>query len=443
MSKLTWTNWSGGVQSWPEQIVTPGSLDEIIEVVKMAASTGSAHGAAQQKQIRLVAAGHSFTPVAQTDSIMMSLDNYQGIEAIDKEAGLVTVKAGTRLYQLGATLHENGLAQENLGDINQQSIAGAVSTGTHGTGADLQTIATQIVALKLINGRGELVTIDESEPDLLNAARISLGMLGIIVEVTLRVVPAYKLHLISQPANLDGILADLETHKQNRHFEFFWFPHTKTVQFKRMNPTKKEPTEDGFGTWLNDVVIENGALWLASTISKQIPSTTPAICRLSGRFLSKVEKVDYSYRVFAATRTVRFEEMEYNVPAASFTDCLHDIEAEIERQQFPVNFPVECRFVKADDIWLSPAYQRDSGYIAVHVFKGKPFRAYFEAIEAIFQKYNGRPHWGKRHTFTPAHVQDAYPKANDFLQLRTEFDPQGIFLNQHLRQTFGIGQSNQ
>lgn len=430
MSKQTWTNWSGGVVGQPEQIVTPSSLDKIVDLVKTAVS--------QHKQIRLVGAGHSFTPVAQTNSILMSLDNYQGIEAVDKEAGLVTVRAGTRLYQLGTALHENGLAQVNLGDINQQSIAGAVSTGTHGTGADLQTIATQIAALKLVNGRGELITIDESDPDMLNAARISLGMLGIIVEVTLRVVPAYKLHLISQPANLDGILMDLETHKQNRHFEFFWFPYTKTVQFKRMNLTDEPSTTEGIGTWLNDVVIENGALWLASTISRFFPSTTPSICKLSGRFLSKVEKVNDSYEVFAATRTVRFEEMEYNVPANSFIACLRDIEAEIERQQFPVNFPVECRFVKADDIWLSPAYQRDAGYIAVHVFKGKPYRPYFEAIEAIFQKYNGRPHWGKRHTFTPAQVQAAYPKAADFLQLRAQFDPQGIFLNDHVRQTFGI-----
>ncbi len=292
--------------------------------------------------------------------------------------------------------------------------------------------------MKLVNGRGELVTIDESDPDLLNAARISLGMLGIIVEVTLRVVPAYKLHLISQPANLDDVLAQLDTHKQNRHFEFFWFPHTKTVQFKRMNFTDEPSTKEGVGSWLNDVVIENGALWLVSNISRAIPSTTPAICRLSGRFLSKVEKVSDSYEVFAATRTVRFEEMEYNVPADSFIACLRDIEAEIERQQFPVNFPVECRFVKADNIWLSPAYQRDAGYIAVHVFKGKPYRPYFEAVEAIFQKYNGRPHWGKRHTFTPAQVQAAYPKATDFLQLRAQFDPQGIFLNDHMRQTFGI-----
>ena len=431
MNKYQWSNWSGGVVCYPEQIIRPASVDEIVEVVKTAVS--------QNKTIRLIGAGHSFTPVAQTDSLMVSLDNYQGIESVDDETGYVKVRAGTRLHQLGQALQAHGLAQENLGDINVQSIAGAVSTGTHGTGASLRTIATQVVAMTLVNGHGERVTISAAENSkLLNAARISLGMLGIIVDVTLRTVPAYKLHAQIQPAQLDDVLTHLSTHKANRHFEFFWFPHTQAVQLKEMNITDAPAQKEGFGTWLNDVVIENGAFELISRLSRRFPNRTPQFNRLSGRFISEVEKVNHSHKVFATTRTVRFEEMEYNIPAEAFTDCVREIEATIDRQQFAVNFPIECRFVAADEIWLSPAYQRESAYLAVHMYKGMPYQEYFAAMERIFKKFNGRPHWGKRHNFTPEDVHASYPKAAEFLQTRETMDPQGIFLNDHLKNTFGL-----
>ena len=431
MSEQEWTNWSGGIVCHPEQILRPASVAEIVGAVKTAIT--------QNKTIRLVGAGHSFTPVAHTNSIMVSLDNYQGIESVDDATGHVKVRAGTRLHQLGKALHQHGLAQENLGDINAQSIAGAVSTGTHGTGATLPTIATQIAALTLVNGRGDLVTITETDnPDLLNAARISLGMLGIIVNVTLKTMPAYKLQAHIQPANLDDVLNNLAQHKENRHFEFFWLPHTKVVQLKEMNMTDAPAQKEGFGAWLNDVVIENGAFEFISRMSRRFPQRTPQFNWLSGRFLSKVEKVNHSHKVFTATRTVRFEEMEYNIPAESFTACLREMEATINEQQFATNFPVECRFVAADNIWLSPAYKRDSAYLAIHVYKGMPYQTYFTAMEAIFKRFNGRPHWGKRHNFTPADIQSQYPKADAFLQLRQKFDPQGIFLNPHLTNTFGL-----
>lgn len=431
MNKYQWTNWSGGVVCYPEQILRPASVDEIVDVVKTAVS--------QNKTIRLVGAGHSFTPVVQTNSLLVSLDNYQGIESVDHETGYVKVRAGTRLHHLGSALKEHGLAQENLGDIDDQSIAGAVSTGTHGTGAKLRTIATQVVAMTLVNGRGEAVTISEAEhSELLNAARISLGMLGIIVDVTLRTIPAYKLHAHIQAATLDDVLQNLPVHKENRHFEFFWFPHTKAVQLKEMNMTEAPAQKEGFGTWLNDVVVENGAFELISRLSRRFPNRIPQFNNLSGRFISEVEKVNHSHKVFAATRTVRFEEMEYNIPAEHFTDCVREIEATNAKQQFAVNFPIECRFVAADEIWLSPAYQRESAYLAVHMYKGMPYQEYFAAMETIFKKFNGRPHWGKRHNFTPEDVQARYPRAVEFLQKREEIDPQGIFLNEYLKQTFGL-----
>jgi FAD-linked oxidoreductase len=388
--------------------------------------------------VRVVGSGHSFTPLVQTDDVLMSLDGVQGIESIDKERGTATVLGGTWLRSLGNALLEQGLAQENLGDIDEQSIAGAISTGTHGTGIRFGSIATQVEGLTLVTAAGELLECSpEQNPDVFKAAQVSLGALGVIAKVTLRVVPAQRLHYVSHRERLDNCLANLERYKQeNSHFEFFWFPYSDWVQAKFLNETEAQANAGGFWSNFNQVVLENGLFGLLSECSRLMPGTAKTISQISASGITSVDEVDYSHRVYATPRAVRFQEMEYNIPAALAPNVLREIQNCINRKQFAVNFPVECRFVHSDDIWLSPAYERESCYLAVHMYKGMPFQSYFQNIEAIFRRYQGRPHWGKMHTRTAEELAQLYPHWHDFRRVRATLDPHGIFLNEYLRKLF-------
>ncbi len=425
-----WHNWSGSVECRPQEIGRPGSIDELARIV---ASSGRAG-----RHVRVAGTGHSFTPLVQTDDVLLSLDNLQGIEGIDKEHGTVTVLGGTKLKLLGDTLLKNGLAQENLGDIDVQSISGAISTGTHGTGIHFGTLSTQVEALTLVTASGDILECSSThEPDIFKAAQVSLGTLGVIARVTLRVVPSKRLHFKAHRESLVDCLNNLERYKQeNSHFEFFWFPYTKWVQTKFLNETESEPNAGSLWGNINKIVLENGLFWALSECSRLLPPLARSISNISALGIASVDEVDYSHHVFATPRMVRFQEMEYNVPAEHAATVLNEINTCINEQRFAVHFPVECRFVRADDIWLSPAYQRDSSYIAVHMYKGMQYKPYFRHIEKIFERYQGRPHWGKMHTRSAEQLAALYPRWHDFRRVRASLDPQGVFLNDYLRQLF-------
>ncbi len=427
-----WSNWSGSVQCTPRQIVKPQSIDELRCMVR---DYGHAN-----RQMRVVGAGHSFLPLAQTDDILMSLDNIQGIEAIDTVGGTVTVLGGTRLKTLGEELFKHGLAQENLGDIDVQSIAGAISTGTHGTGVAFGTLSTQVVGLTLVTASGELLECSlEHNPDIFKAAQVSLGTLGIIVKVRLRVVPAARLHYQGRRNSLTDCLANLDRYKQeNSHFEFFWFPYTDGAQVKFLNETSDPSSKNSLWSTFNKIVLENYVYWLISEACRLVPRFCKTACCISAQSIATVDEVNYSHRLFPTPRMVRFQEMEYNIPAEHMHTVVLEIQQCIERHQFQVHFPVECRFVRADDIWLSPAYRRDSAYIAVHMYRGMPYQAYFRHIEEIFKRYNGRPHWGKIHTRTAEELATLYPRWQDFRRIRAMLDPRGMFLNDYLRSLFDV-----
>ena len=430
-----WSNWSGSVQSTPRQIARPQSIEELQDIVRQCARTG--------QHIRVVGAGHSFTPIAQTNDVLISLDNLQGVEQVDSANSTATVLGGTRLNLLGEELFKRGLAQENLGDIDVQSISGAVSTGTHGTGAAFGTLATQIAGLMLVTASGDLLECSpEHNPDIFKAAQVSLGTLGIIAKVKLRVVPATRLHYQGRGSTLTDCLANLERYKQeNSHFEFFWFPYTDGVQAKFLNETDDPPSKSSLWNNFNKIVLENYVYWLISEICRRVPSFCKTACRISAQSIATVDEVNYSHRLFTTPRLVRFQEMEYNIPAEHARAVALEIQQCIAEHQFKVHFPVECRFVRADDIWLSPAYQRDSAYIAVHMYRGMPYQDYFRHIEEIFKRYNGRPHWGKMHTRTAGELAALYPHWNDFRRVRAELDPQGMFLNEYLRTLFDVDPS--
>src|SRR5579875_1552546 len=427
-----WRNWSGSVQAQPREIVTPQSVEELTQRIKGYAREG--------RHVRVVGSGHSFTPLVQSDDVLISLDDVQGVQAIDEAAGTATVLGGTKLKTLGETLLARGVAQENLGDIDVQSIAGAISTGTHGTGARFGTLSTQVVGLTLVTADGDLLECSaERNPEIFKAAQVSIGALGIIASVKLRVVPAKRLRFQVRREKVDYCIENVERLKQeNTHFEFFWMPYTQWAQAKYLNETDAKATGSNLWGEFNKIVLENGVYWALSEICRIAPPATKTVSKISASAISSAEEIDYSHRLYATPRVVRFQEMEYNLPAQHFTAALNEIRATIEQRQFNVHFPIECRFVRRDDIWLSPAYGRDSAYIAVHMYRGMEYKPYFQAVEEIFRRYEGRPHWGKMHTQTSASLSALYPHWEDFQRVRASLDPQGMYLNDYLRSLFGV-----
>lgn len=424
----SWSNWSGLVRMKPEKMVYPDSIEEVIELVREASREG--------KKIRVVGSGHSFTPLVHTDQILLSLDRMQGIEHIDKSSGTATVWAGTRLRDLGETLHSRGFSQENLGDINAQSIGGAIGTGTHGTGIEYGSISNQVVGVTVVTASGDVLECDENHhPELLSGFKLSLGVLGILVKIRLRIVPSRLMHFQSKHMSLGDCLDQLEELKRDhRHFEFYWFPYTGKVQAKFMNPTSRSQTQNSRWNYLKKLLLENGAFWVLSESCRFFPRLCEPVSKLSARLIPVFEEVGYSHTLFATPRLVRFNEMEYSVPAKHMKQVLTEVEACVRKHRFAVHFPVECRYVKGDDIWLSPAYGRDSAFIAVHMYKGMPYETYFACVESIMRSYGGRPHWGKLHAMKAGELKSVYPKWKEFSDVRKQLDPKGIFLNPYLEQ---------
>jgi len=423
---MKWSNWSGSVQSNPTEILHPASEEEIVELVKKASKEG--------KKIRVIGSGHSFSRIIEINEILVSLDELQGIIDFDEEKQTATVWAGTKLKYLGEELFDLGLAQENMGDINVQSIAGALSTGTHGTGRKLGTLSTQILEVTFVNGLGELITVSESSNKALyDAICVSVGVMGIFTRVKLRLDKAYKLKEETRKGSLDHCLANWNEYSQkNRNFEFFWFPHTDTVQTKTLNITDEAFKRHGWGKKIGDVLIEHWFFLFLSNLVKWFPSFSKRVAKISAWGIANGSFVDWSHKIYATQRSVRFYEMEYNVPIDHVKEVLLELRSMIKNEDIKVHFPIECRFVKADGFMISPAYERDAAYIAVHQFKGMPFEEYFQKAESIFRKYQGRPHWGKINYKNASDFKELYPKWDEFNAIRKQQDPNGIFLNEYL-----------
>lgn len=419
-------NWSGSVQWNPQQIEKPDSEEAIQQIVRKAAERG--------QKIRVIGTGHSFTRLCQTEDILISLDNYQGLNAIDKVSGLVSVKAGTKLGYLGDLLYEQGLAMENLGDIDVQSIAGTISTGTHGTGTAFGTISTQVKGLKFVNGKGELIICSETENrDLFKAAQVSLGVLGIITEVSLQCVPAYKLELWNRMETMAEVLGNIhQKNSENRNFEFYCFPHSEKVWTKSSNIANSQADKDGLINTLTEYVLENYAFKVLCEFARFFPSQNKTVSKISVGSIPNLRKVKHSHKVYATKRLVRFNEMEYNIPLEAHEEVLKEVMKIASSGKYPVHFPIENRFVKRDDIYLSPASGRDSAYIACHMYNKKDCRPYFLALEEVFRAHEGRPHWGKMNTFDRSDIERSYPQFDRFLKHRRDQDPEGIFLNEYL-----------
>lgn len=425
-----WNNWSGLVRCQPKQLAMPANDDELRQVINHASQTGD--------NIRITGSGHSFSALCETNRTLLSLDNISGIVSVDKATNRVRVRAGTKLGALNTMLSQHGLAMENLGDIDVQSIAGALCTGTHGTGATFGNLATQITGMRLMLANGESLWLSETEnPEWFRTARINLGVLGVVTEYELQCVPAYNIHYRTFKANWDDTLAKLEEYRDtHRNFECYWFPYTECFQVKFMDVTD-EPS-NARGRWFQDVVLENGALWALCQVARMFPSSCAKLCQIEAAAVPKHDQIAASHEIYATTRSVRFQESEYSIPAENLPEVLTAIRDTINKHQFAVNFPLEIRYVKGDNIPLSPAYGRDSAYIAMHMYHAMPYREYFAALTEILDAHQGRPHWGKWHDKTAAQFANLYPEWNTFTGLRDELDPNGVFLNEYLRKVLGV-----
>ncbi|GAB3347738.1 D-arabinono-1,4-lactone oxidase [Micromonospora halotolerans] len=427
-----WSNWAGNQRSTAALTVRPRTVEEVAEAVRHAADTG--------RTIRAVGSGHSFTGTAVADGHRLDLADLATGVTVDTARRLVTVPAGMTLHTLNDLLAAHGLALPNLGDIDAQTVAGALSTGTHGTGAKLGCLSTFVTALTLVTGTGEVLRCSADEHrDVFAAARVGLGAVGVLVELTLRCVDAFVLRAHERPAALAAVLDDLPgLVEQHDHAEFYWFPYTDRVQVKTNDrvPADDQPLPRWRG-WLDDEFLSNTVFSGACRLGRAVPSLAPGISAISARALTERTYTGRSDRVFCTPRRVRFLEMEYGLPRAALPTALAELQRIVDGLPFKVLFPVEVRFTAADDIWLSHGYGRDSAYVAIHQYVGMPYEPYFRAFEKVATDLGGRPHWGKLHWRTAESLATAYPKFSDFLTVRKHLDPDNRFLNPYLQQVLG------
>ncbi len=432
----SWRNWSGELSCTPERLARPSGTEGVVTAVRQAAAEG--------RRVRPVGSGHSFTPLAVTDEVMLDLSACDRILHVDRERHRVRVGAGIRLRDLAEALASRGLAMENLGDIDRQTLAGATATGTHGTGPDFGNLSTQIRSLRLVDGLGQIHdlgpdTDGDGGGEQLLAARIGLGALGVVTEIELEVVDAFVLRGHDNTEPLTRVMDEFEQRvAAHRHFEFYAFPYSDRALTRTNDPVDGPPRPPGpLASWLTERLLTTYALEGISRIGRRVPSAIPRLNRFVARAAGEHVRVDASHRVFASARDVRFTEMELSVPRAAGMELLGEILDLIERERFPVNFPIEVRTAAGDDNLLSPAHGRDATYIAVHNFVGLPYREYFDAVWELARRHDARPHWGKRHPATAADLQALYPRWDDFARVRSELDPEGRFANDHLDRVLG------
>ncbi|MFN8215900.1 MAG: D-arabinono-1,4-lactone oxidase [Solirubrobacterales bacterium] len=426
-----WTNWTGDESCAPAEIARPANREELVAAVHAAAAAG--------RRVSVAGSGHSFSATALTDGTLLRVEALRGVIDADRESGLVKVGAGTVLAELGEELAGLGLAMENLGDIDRQTIAGAVSTGTHGTGARLPSVSAQVAAVELVLADGSVREVGAAEPELLAAVRVGLGALGALSAITLRCVPAFSLERVDAPRPREQVLDRFaELAAAHDHFELFTFPYSDLALVLERNRTAAEPRpRSRAAAYLNDVVLENWALEALAATGRAMPRAIPALSRLAGRLASGRRTTDRSDRIFANERRVRFTEMEYALPREHGPEAARRVVEWVRRNRYPVFFPIEIRVGAAEDALLATAHGRDTAYVAVHQYRGMRWRPYFEAVEAIMDEYGGRPHWGKRHFQTAATLAPRYPGWQAFQRARDQLDPGRLFTNEYAERVLG------
>ncbi|HEY5166091.1 MAG TPA: D-arabinono-1,4-lactone oxidase [Acidimicrobiia bacterium] len=427
-----WRNWGGNQRCTPAAIEAPRSDLEVTEAVRRARHA--------DQTIKVVGTGHSFTDIACTTGRMMSIDDLDRVVDVDLDTSCVTVEAGITIHRLNEELAVRGLAFANLGDIDRQTIAGAISTATHGTGATFGGLATFVRALELVTADGDVLRCSaDEEPEVFHAARVGVGALGVVTKVTLQCVPAFNLHHLEQRRHLDGVLEELDDLVDaNEHFEFYWMPHTDSCATIANNRTEDPPVvKSAYKAWRAEVFYPNYFFGTIVALGRFVPSLVPRLNAVAAGGVGTTELTNRSDRILVSTRLVRFVEMEYAIPRERARDAVHGVQAVIERNDLRIGFPIEVRFTAPDDIPLSTAHGRDTCYVAVHVPRGIDFEPYFRGVEALMNELDGRPHWGKMHYQTAETLASRYPQWDRFQAVRRKLDPEGRFANAYLDRVLG------
>ena len=427
-----WHNWSGLATARPGQVLSPVDTKDVADAVRAARGRGL--------RVKMVGTGHSFTDIAVTDGVLLRPDRLVGVRTVDRASMTVTVLAGTPLRVLNARLADLGLALNNLGDIDRQTVAGAISTGTHGSGGRWSSLSAQVPGVELVTGDGSVVTATpDQDPDLFAAAQLGLGACGILSAVTFHVEPAFLVQAVEEPMTWDEVVGGFDDLVEaHHHVDIHWFPHTDRALSKR-NDRTTDPAQplSRVRAYVDDDLLSNRVFGLTNRFGNAVPGAVPALSRVASRALTARSYVDASHRVFVSERLVRFREMEYAVPRAAGMPALVEARRAMERGGWPISFPVEIRFARADDVWLSTAYERDTVYLAFHVNAQTDHTAYFRAVEQVMRAHDGRPHWGKLHTRTAEDLAPAYPRWDDVLRVRDRVDPERLFANGYLERVLG------
>jgi FAD-linked oxidoreductase len=432
---VEWRNWSGLESARPERVVRPPDAEAVVAAVTRARAEGGT--------VKMAGTGHSFTPIARPEGTLLTPDRLTGILDVDREAMTVTAAAGTPLKVLNAELERRGLSLHNMGDIAEQTLAGAIATGTHGTGGVAAGLAAQVAGLEMVTGTGELLRATATEnPHVLDLASIGLGALGVITTVTFRVEPLFLLEATEEVMSWDRALAGFdETVATHHHVDLYWFPHTDRMHVKRNDrldaPLSGAEPLPRWRAWLDDDLLANTVFGATCAGLNRLPAAIPPVNRLLARLMSSRTYSDVAHRVFTAPRRVVFREMEYAVPREAGLDALREARRVIERSGWRISFPVEIRVAPAEEVPLSTAYRRETVYLAFHTHRDADHTAYFAGIEPVMLAHGGRPHWGKLHTLAAADLEGLYPRFGDFLALRDRLDPDRVLANAHLRRILG------
>ncbi|HEY0118573.1 MAG TPA: D-arabinono-1,4-lactone oxidase [Cellulomonas sp.] len=434
MASRSWENWARTQRVTPRRVERPVDAGGVADAIRRAVSEGLT--------VRAVGSGHSFTGAAVADGVQLDLAGMCTLEGVVQQPDgrtFVTVGAGIRLADLSALLAARGLAMENMGDIDHQTLAGAISTGTHGTGAHLRGMAAQVVGVQLVTAAGEIVELGPCD-EAFELARLGLGSAGVLAAVTMAAVPAFRLEAREEPLPLDDVLDGLDgLVETNDHFEFYWFCHTRQALTKRNNrvPDEVRRPLSAVRGWLDDELLSNGVFEVVNRVATAAPRAVRALNALSAHALGARTYTASSHDVFVSPRRVRFREMEYAVPRATVRGVLEEIDRWTRTHDAEVPFPVEVRFAAADDLWLSTATGRDTAYVAVHQYWRMPYEAYFAAVERIVAQVDGRPHWGKLHTLDADRLFDLYPRMGDVRRVRAALDPAALFSNAYVDRVLG------
>ncbi|KAB1642265.1 D-arabinono-1,4-lactone oxidase [Gulosibacter chungangensis] len=432
----TWRNWSGGVTETSQLAAGPTSETAVRALVIGAGGSGL--------KVKTVGSGHSFNDIAGTEGLRLHFDDYRGLVSVNSQTRVATFRAGTRMHEVHDLLAEHGLTLENQGDVSSPTIAGAISTGTHGTGLGTSGLSSMVKGLRLVLANGEIIYCDaRTHPEIFEFARLGLGALGIIVEVAIQCVPTFRVEANESAEPLDAVLDSyVERARAADYFSFFWFPHSEQALVKSHRRLAEGEEPEGLGgknaaKFFDEELVQYWAQGLAASVGTVAPGMVQKLSQFTSSLTGSRQYVEDSVAMFGNAKRMRYNELEYAVPLEDGPDVVHEIRRQIEAHGLTVSFPIEVRCGAADDVPLSPGYGRETAYIAVHRYVRERYAEYFGVVEEVLQSAGGRPHWGMMHTLRAPQLRELYPKFDEFVELRDRVDPDRVFDNHYLERTIG------